>query len=95
MILKDGFFHADPHPGNILICNNTEASDAYYQNVKIFPYGKGIFLDEYSFMATLYQVALLDYGQVKEMPEDLRLAYANLVIAMADDDLLRTKESLR
>lgn len=63
MILKDGFFHADPHPGNILICNNTE-------------------------------VALLDYGQVKEMPEDLRLAYANLVIAMADDDLLRTKESL-
>ncbi|KAL5656385.1 hypothetical protein ACJX0J_035704, partial [Zea mays] len=47
MILKDGFFHADPHPGNILICKDTE-------------------------------VALLDYGQVKEMPEDLRLAYANL-----------------
>uniref|UniRef100_A0ACD5XER5 Uncharacterized protein n=1 Tax=Avena sativa TaxID=4498 RepID=A0ACD5XER5_AVESA len=64
MILKDGFFHADPHPGNILICKNTE-------------------------------VALLDYGQVKEMPEDLRLAYANLVIAMADDDLPATKESLR
>ena len=64
MILKDGFFHADPHPGNILICKNTE-------------------------------VALLDYGQVKAMPEDLRLAYANLVIAMADDDSLRTKESFR
>ncbi|XP_052140186.1 uncharacterized protein LOC127760018 isoform X1 [Oryza glaberrima] len=64
MILKDGFFHADPHPGNILICKNTE-------------------------------VALLDYGQVKAMPEDLRLAYANLVIAMADDDFLRTKESFR
>ncbi|KAM0925639.1 hypothetical protein ACQ4PT_004068 [Festuca glaucescens] len=64
MILKDGFFHADPHPGNILICKNTEAT-------------------------------LLDYGQVKEMPEDLRLAYANLVIAMADDDLSRTKEGLR
>jgi aarF domain-containing kinase len=38
---------------------------------------------------------LLDYGQVKAMPEDLRLAYANLVIAMADDDFLRTKESFR
>ncbi|GJM92161.1 hypothetical protein PR202_ga08596 [Eleusine coracana subsp. coracana] len=58
MILKDGFFHADPHPGNIL-------------------------------------VALLDYGQVKEMPEDLRLAYANLVVAMADDDFLRAEESFR
>ncbi|KAK8953739.1 hypothetical protein KSP40_PGU004689 [Platanthera guangdongensis] len=26
MILKSGFFHADPHPGNILICKNSEAS---------------------------------------------------------------------
>jgi aarF domain-containing kinase len=46
-------------------------------------------------MMALCQVALLDYGQVKEMPEDLRLAYANLVIAMADGDLSRNKEGLR
>ncbi|BAB09452.1 unnamed protein product [Arabidopsis thaliana] len=26
MILKSGFFHADPHPGNILICKGQEAS---------------------------------------------------------------------
>jgi hypothetical protein len=32
---------------------------------------------------------------VKEMPEDLRLAYANLVVAMADDDLLRAEEGFR
>jgi predicted unusual protein kinase regulating ubiquinone biosynthesis (AarF/ABC1/UbiB family) len=29
MILKDGFFHADPHPGNILICKDTEARDLF------------------------------------------------------------------
>jgi aarF domain-containing kinase len=40
-------------------------------------------------------VALLDYGQAKEMPEDLRLAYANLVVAMADDDFVRAEESFR
>lgn len=40
-----------------------------------------------------FQVALLDYGQVKEMPDDLRLAYANLVVAMADDDFVRAEES--
>lgn len=26
MILKSGFFHADPHPGNILICKGSEVS---------------------------------------------------------------------
>uniref|UniRef100_A0A0D3EXJ2 Protein kinase domain-containing protein n=1 Tax=Oryza barthii TaxID=65489 RepID=A0A0D3EXJ2_9ORYZ len=77
MILKD-----DPHPGNILICKNTEA-----RLLSLPFFGNGIFL--------LNIVALLDYGQVKAMPEDLRLAYANLVIAMADDDFLRTKESFR
>lgn len=64
MILKSGFFHADPHPGNILICKGSE-------------------------------VALLDYGQVKDLPDSLRLGFANLVLAMADNDLVRTTESLR
>lgn len=51
MILKDGFFQADPHPGNILINR------------------KG-------------KVVLLDYGQVKELPDKLRLNYAKLVLAL-------------
>ncbi|XP_020882632.1 uncharacterized aarF domain-containing protein kinase 1 isoform X2 [Arabidopsis lyrata subsp. lyrata] len=62
MILKSGFFHADPHPGNILICKGQE-------------------------------VALLDYGQVKELPDKLRLGYANLVIAMADDNASGVSQS--
>ncbi|XP_040986895.1 uncharacterized protein in hydrogenase 1 5'region isoform X2 [Juglans microcarpa x Juglans regia] len=64
MILKSGFFHADPHPGNILICKGSE-------------------------------VGLLDYGQVKDLPENLRLGYANLVIAIADSDPIRVSESYR
>ncbi|KAI7735463.1 hypothetical protein M8C21_017821, partial [Ambrosia artemisiifolia] len=64
MILKSGFFHADPHPGNILICN-----------------GSG--------------VALLDYGQVKDLPNALRLGYANLVLAIADNDHARASEGFR
>eukprot|EP00250_Pteridium_aquilinum_P004612 c14821_g1_i2 orf=544-2046(+) len=51
MILKDGFFQADPHPGNILITD------------------KG-------------KIALLDYGQVKELPCSLRRDYAKLVLAL-------------
>ncbi|XP_027122972.2 uncharacterized protein [Coffea arabica] len=64
MILKSGFFHADPHPGNILICRGSE-------------------------------VALLDYGQVKDLPNQLRLGYANLILAIADKDPLRAIESFR
>lgn len=64
MILRSGFFHADPHPGNILICKGAE-------------------------------VALLDYGQVKDLPENLRLGYANLIIAIADDDAIRAIESFK
>ncbi|XP_023733568.1 uncharacterized protein LOC111881408 [Lactuca sativa] len=64
MILKSGFFHADPHPGNILICKGSE-------------------------------VALLDYGQVKDLPNTLRLGYANLVLAIADNDPTRASEGFR
>ncbi|OVA17579.1 Protein kinase domain [Macleaya cordata] len=64
MILKSGFFHADPHPGNIMICKGSE-------------------------------VALLDYGQVKDLPDSLRLGYANLILAIADNDPVRASQSYR
>ncbi|KAH7295242.1 hypothetical protein KP509_27G039200 [Ceratopteris richardii] len=58
MILKDGFFQADPHPGNILIND------------------KG-------------QIALLDYGQVKELSQRLRLDYSRFVIALHEGEPFR------
>ncbi|KAK2975862.1 hypothetical protein RJ640_022650, partial [Escallonia rubra] len=39
------------------------------------------------------QVALLDYGQVKDLPNSLRLGYASLVLAIADNDPIRASES--
>ncbi|XP_062116029.1 uncharacterized protein LOC133830127 isoform X2 [Humulus lupulus] len=41
------------------------------------------------------EVALLDYGQVKDLPDALRLGYANLVVAMADNDPKRVEECYR
>ncbi|KAK4370076.1 hypothetical protein RND71_009551 [Anisodus tanguticus] len=75
MILRSGFFHADPHPGNILICRGAEAS----MNLFFFFFQS--------------QVALLDYGQVKDLTENLRLGYANLVLSIADGDATRATES--
>lgn len=62
MILKSGFFHADPHPGNILVTKDTK-------------------------------VALLDYGQVKELPDVLRLGYASLIMALVSGDPLKIEQS--
>ncbi|OIW18298.1 hypothetical protein TanjilG_31438 [Lupinus angustifolius] len=42
-----------------------------------------------------HRVALLDYGQVKDLPEQLRLGYANLVLAIADGDPVRASKSYR
>eukprot|EP00252_Welwitschia_mirabilis_P008566 TRINITY_DN20506_c0_g1_i2.p1 TRINITY_DN20506_c0_g1~~TRINITY_DN20506_c0_g1_i2.p1 ORF type:complete len:322 (-),score=64.78 TRINITY_DN20506_c0_g1_i2:248-1213(-) len=62
MILKSGFFHGDPHPGNILVNKNS-------------------------------QVALLDYGQVKELPDVLRLGFARLLLAMVSKDAQKIERS--
>ncbi|XP_039025535.1 uncharacterized aarF domain-containing protein kinase At5g05200, chloroplastic-like [Hibiscus syriacus] len=40
-------------------------------------------------------VALLDYGQVKDLSNQLRLGYANLVLAVADNDPVKANESYR
>lgn len=38
---------------------------------------------------------MLDYGQVKDLPDELRLGYARLVLAIADNDPLKASESYR
>ncbi|XP_028090293.1 uncharacterized protein LOC114290539 isoform X3 [Camellia sinensis] len=90
MILKSGFFHADPHPGNILICKGSEAS----RQPNFTTVLESTDTDTRYGYDTI-RVALLDYGQVKDLPDNLRLGNANLVIAIADKDPVRASESYR
>lgn len=46
-------------------------------------------------MFFLFQVALLDYGQVKNLPNSLRLGYANLILAIAENDPIKASESYK
>lgn len=41
------------------------------------------------------QVALLDYGQVKDLPDQLRLGYAKLVLCIAAGDSTGVADSFR
>lgn len=38
---------------------------------------------------------MLDYGQVKDLPENLRLGYAKLILAIADGNATTAKESFK
>ncbi|GMN64390.1 hypothetical protein TIFTF001_033457 [Ficus carica] len=91
MILKNGFFHADPHPGNILICKGSEASE----KIHMFSFTSFLLISKLKLGYSVPAVALLDYGQVKDLPNALRLGYANLVLAIADGDPVRASESYR
>lgn len=53
MLLGEGFFHGDPHPGNIMLTDTGE-------------------------------VALIDFGQVKQLTEDLRLKLAKVMLMLAN-----------
>ena len=53
---KDGFFHSDPHPGNIFILKN----------------GK---------------IALIDFGQVGQIPDDLKKQFIIMLIALNRGDI--------
>lgn len=55
-IFEDGFFHGDPHPGNILVLDS----------------GK---------------IALVDFGIVGKIDEDLKEAYANVALAIVNQSV--------
>lgn len=62
MLLVDGLFHADPHPGNL------------------------IFLED-------GRIGIFDFGQVKEIDDDLRLRLCDLFEALAQGDTNNTAKS--
>jgi aarF domain-containing kinase len=63
-ILVHGYFHADPHPGNLLVLPGPI-------------------------------VVFIDFGLSKELPEDFRLNYARLVVAMMRQDEREMVEAFR
>jgi len=54
-IFEHGFFHADPHPGNILVMEDS-------------------------------RIALVDFGIVQKIDEEMKEAYANVALAIINQD---------
>jgi predicted unusual protein kinase regulating ubiquinone biosynthesis (AarF/ABC1/UbiB family) len=71
-IFDDGFFHADPHPGNLFVTPNPTENA---------PPG--------------WQLTFVDFGMVGSLPENLRAALRETVIAVGTQDSARLIQSYK
>eukprot|EP00466_Bigelowiella_natans_P011211 jgi/Bigna1/72052/fgenesh1_pg.18_\ len=71
MVMEDGFFHADPHPGNILIIPNKYSGWLQFLNwVPFVPPGS-------------FDLGVIDWGQVKRIDDDFRHKLGRLFVSIA------------
>ena len=75
-IFEDGFFHADPHPGNLFITP--------------LPPTKGS-----KRKSTRWQLTFVDFGMVGRVPENLRKALRETVVAIGTRDAVRLIKSYK
>jgi predicted unusual protein kinase regulating ubiquinone biosynthesis (AarF/ABC1/UbiB family) len=69
-IFEDGFFHADPHPGNLFVTPLSSKSGSGSRKI-------------------LWQLTFVDFGMVGRVPDDLRTALRETVVALGTRDAAR------
>jgi predicted unusual protein kinase regulating ubiquinone biosynthesis (AarF/ABC1/UbiB family) len=79
-ILEDGFFHADPHPGNLFVT----PGPASEENQRSSPADKAG-----------WQLTFVDFGMVGSVPENLRDGLRDLLIGVGTRNAARVVESFQ
>lgn len=82
-IFEDGFFHADPHPGNLFVSPHPNPTRTQRD--------AGIRRGE----ANNFQLTFVDFGMVGRVPQNLRAGIREMAIAVGTQDAARMVKSFQ
>ena len=89
-IFEDGFFHADPHPGNLFIhlLDETENSQAFINKKRVGVLGGVDYTLKWQDVPELppYRLIYLDFGMMGHLNDYLRSRLADALIALYTQD---------
>lgn len=78
-LFRDGYFHADPHPGNIFVTPVSAAASASMTDAA----------------APAWQLTFIDFGMMGEVPDSLRRGLQQLLLAVAARDGKRMVQAIQ
>ncbi|MEI5582576.1 MULTISPECIES: ABC1 kinase family protein [unclassified Agromyces] len=81
-LFRDGFFHADPHPGNIFVTPVSPATSASIRGAA-------------DAAAPAWQLTFIDFGMMGEVPDSLRRGLQQLLLAVAARDGRRMVQAIQ
>ncbi|MBT2499237.1 AarF/ABC1/UbiB kinase family protein [Agromyces sp. ISL-38] len=83
-LFRDGFFHADPHPGNIFITPVERVTDAASPGSRATDAA-----------SPDWRLTFIDFGMMGEVPDSLRRGLQQVILAVAARDGKRLVDSIR